>query len=281
MQSIETNSNQTIEASDTARRFGGTARLWGDSGLSALQQAHVAVIGIGGVGSWAAECLARSGVGHLTLIDLDVVALSNVNRQIHALDATQGANKVDVMAQRIHSFAPQCAVTCVDEWITPDNVTQLVPETADVVMDCIDQVAAKTALAVLCKARAQALVVCGAAGGKTDLSQLAIADLARVTHDPLLASLRTRLRKQHGFAPAPKRASDKTKAMGVPCVYVTQAVAKPITEPNCDIPSNQAVQGLNCAGYGSVMHMTASMGLRAAAWSIEQVLIQNRKKVAV
>lgn len=254
-------------AYNNARRFGGTSRLWGDAGLNALQTSHAVVIGIGGVGSWAAECLARSGVGHLTLIDLDVIAESNVNRQIHAQDSTFGANKVDIMAQRIASYAPHCSITVIDEWITPENVTSLVPASAGVVLDCIDQVAAKTALTVLCKMRGQPLIVCGAAGGKTDLSKLAIADVAHVTHDPLLASLRTRLRKDHGFAQAPKKNSDKTKAMGVACVYVSQAVARPVNGNE----EGTAPQGLNCAGYGSMMHMTASMGLRAAGWALEHL----------
>jgi tRNA threonylcarbamoyladenosine dehydratase len=262
MDSIET------KQSSGERRFGGTARLWGASGLSALQGSHAVVIGIGGVGSWAAECLARSGVGHITLIDLDVIAESNVNRQIHAQDSSFGADKGAVMAQRIASYAPHCAVTVIDEWITPQNVASLVPDTAGVVLDCIDQVAAKTALSVLCQTRGQALIVCGAAGGKTDLARLAVSDLAHVTHDPLLASVRSRLRKTHGFAPAPKKHSDKTKAMGVSCVYVAQAVARPVSVSQ---PAS-APQGLNCAGYGSVMHMTASMGLRAAGWAIEHLI---------
>jgi tRNA threonylcarbamoyladenosine dehydratase len=262
MDSIET--KQTT----SERRFGGTARLWGTVGLNALQASHVVVIGIGGVGSWAAECLARSGVGHITLIDMDVIAESNVNRQIHALDATFGADKGAVMAQRIASFAPHCTLTVIDEWITPSNVSTLVPASAGVVLDSIDQVAAKTALTVLCTERNQALIVCGAAGGKTDLSKLAVADIAHVTHDPLLANLRTRLRKEHGFAPAPKKSSDKTKAMGVACVYVSQAVARPVTSSNLAA----SPQGLNCAGYGSMMHMTASMGLRAAGWALERLV---------
>jgi tRNA A37 threonylcarbamoyladenosine dehydratase len=262
-QTADLNSAQTV-----ARRFGGTARLWGDQGLHTLQTSHAVVIGIGGVGSWAAECLARSGVGHITLIDMDVIAESNVNRQIHAEDATFGADKGAVMAQRIASYAPHCTVTVIDEWITPTNVATLVPADAGVVLDCIDQVQPKTALTVLCKSREQQLIVCGAAGGKTDLSKLAVADLAHVTHDPLLASLRTRLRKEHGYAPAPKKASDKTKAMGVACVFVSQAVARPVIASE----AGSAPQGLNCAGYGSMMHMTASMGLRAAGWAIERLM---------
>ena len=275
---------------DHTRRFGGTARLWGADALSRLQLAHVVVVGIGGVGSWAAECLARSGVGTLTLIDLDVVALSNVNRQIHATDATLGANKVDVMAQRIRSYAPDCAVHTVDDWITPANVGQLIPASADYVIDCIDQVQAKTSLAVLCGARKQPLIVCGAAGGKWDLSLLHVADLAQVTHDPLLAAMRTRLRKSHGYpaAAVSAKSKTKTKAMGLRCVFVAQAVARPLlAEANTPASANTtkateaidstsaAPQGLSCAGYGSVMHMTASMGIRAAGLVLGDLVAQS------
>jgi tRNA threonylcarbamoyladenosine dehydratase len=253
--------------SSSERRFGGTARLWGAAGLDALQASHAVVIGIGGVGSWAAECLARSGVGHITLIDMDVIAESNVNRQIHAQDTTFGADKGAVMAQRIAGYAPHCAVTVIDDWVTPENMAHLVPIEAGVVLDCIDQVQAKTALTVLCKTRGQALIVCGAAGGKTDLSKLSVADIAHVTHDPLIANLRTRLRKVHGFPAAPNKPSDKTKAMGVSCVFVSQAVSRP---SNTEVTAT-APQGLNCAGYGSMMHMTASMGLRAAGWALERL----------
>lgn len=256
------------------KRFNGTFRSLGSAGLTQLQSAHVAVIGLGGVGSWAAECLARSGVGRLTLIDLDVIAESNINRQIHAQDSTIGADKITVMASRIAAYAPDCQVNTVDDWITPENVAALVPVDADIVLDCIDQVLAKVALVVLCQSRQQALMVCGAAGGKTDLSLLAITDLSKVTHDPLLASLRSRLRKQHGFTAAPIKLTDKKnklKSMNVPCVYVAQAVAKPITE--ADVCVVNALHGLNCAGYGSMMHMTASMGLSAAAWAIQRITI--------
>ena len=251
MESIDTNQPQ--------RRFTGTQRLYGAPAFAHLQAAHIVVIGIGGVGSWAAECLARTGVGQLTLIDLDVVGESNINRQIHAADATLGANKVDVMAQRIASYAPHCAVNCVDEWITPANVAALVPASADCVIDCIDQVRSKAALAALCVVRGQALVICGAAGGKTDLSQLAVADLALVTHDPLLATLRSDLRKNHGFAggAVSTKKQGKPKKLGLRCVYIAQPVARPSDDA-------AASGGLNCAGYGSVAAVTASMGLRAA-----------------
>jgi tRNA threonylcarbamoyladenosine dehydratase len=261
---------QPLSNDSNSKRFNGTTRLLGDAGLTQLHTAHVVVIGIGGVGSWAAECLARSGVGRLTLIDLDVVAESNINRQIHAQDSTLGADKITVMANRIAAYAPNCQVNTVDDWITPDNVATLVPADAQVVLDCIDQVSAKTALVVLCQSRQQNLIVCGAAGGKTDLSLLAVADLSKVTHDPLLSSLRTRLRKQHGFMPAPVKLKDKLKPMNVACVYIAQTVAKPKLDKNvCAVNTSH---GLNCAGYGSMMHMTASMGLRAAAWAIQEIV---------
>lgn len=246
---------ESIDTNQPHRRFTGTQRLYGAPAFTRLQAAHVVVIGIGGVGSWAAECLARTGLGQLTLIDLDVVGESNINRQIHAADATLGANKVDVMAQRIASYAPDCAVRTVDEWITPDNAAYLVPASADCVIDCIDQVRSKAALAALCAQRGQALVICGAAGGKTDLSQLAVDDLSRVTHDPLLATLRSELRKNHGFPSGAVKG--KPPKMGLRCVYIAQPVARPD-----DAAAAQG--GLNCAGYGSVMAVTATLGLRAA-----------------
>ena len=200
------------------------------------------------------------------------------------------------MAQRIRSYAPDCAVHTVDDWITPANVGQLIPASADYVIDCIDQVQAKTALAVLCGARKQPLIVCGAAGGKWDLSLLAVADLAQVTHDPLLAAMRTRLRKSHGYPAAAVSAKSKTKAMGLRCVFVAQAVAKPLgnefpagieisAEAKTAVSKSEfdkeasfnaaAPQGLSCAGYGSVMHMTASMGIRAAGVVLGDLVAQK------
>lgn len=253
------------------KRFNGTARLLGNNALHHLQTAHVVVIGMGGVGSWAAECLARSGIGQLTLIDLDVIAESNINRQIHAQDSTLGADKVHVMANRIASYAPNCQVNTIDDWITDKNVAQLVPATAHIVLDCIDQVLPKTALVVLCQLRQQKLIVCGAAGGKFDLTLLKIADLSKVTHDPLLASLRYRLRKHYGLSAAPSIHTSKLKPMNVSCIYIAQPVNKPFIEkePLC---STNGLHGLNCAGYGSMMHVTASMGLQAAAWAIQQII---------
>ncbi|MCU0774523.1 MAG: ThiF family adenylyltransferase, partial [Ideonella sp.] len=180
---------------DLERRFGGLRRLYGDAGYGRLRAARVAVVGVGGVGSWAAEALARSGVAALTLVDLDHVAESNINRQVQAVGATVGMAKVDALAARLADIHPGCRVTRVDDFATPDNWPALLPAPVDAVIDACDQTAAKLALArwaLECDAR---LVVCGAAGGKRLPQAVAVEDLAAVTHDPLLAALRSRLRK--------------------------------------------------------------------------------------
>jgi tRNA A37 threonylcarbamoyladenosine dehydratase len=237
-----------LDAPDLARRFGGMARLYGAAGAARIAAAHVCVVGVGGVGSWAAECLARSGVGALTLIDLDHVAESNINRQVHALDSTLGMAKVTALAARIAQINPQCAVTQIEEFVTPENVGTLMPR-CDAVIDCIDQVRAKVALAAWCQARKIALVMCGAAGGKRDAGRLKLADLSQTTHDPLLAKVRANLRREHGFAAAGQK-------MRLAAVFSDEPMA---TADVCDDP-----QGLSCAGYGSAMHVTAAMGLLAA-----------------
>jgi tRNA A37 threonylcarbamoyladenosine dehydratase len=233
---------------DLARRFGGLTRLYGADGAARIAAAHVCVVGVGGVGSWAAECLVRSSVGKLTLIDLDHVAESNINRQVHALTPTLGMAKVAALGERIAEINPQCAVIQVEEFITPENVASLMPQ-CDAVIDCIDQVRAKVALAAWCKAQNIHLMMCGAAGGKRQAARIRLADLAQTTHDPLLAKVRSALRRDHGFATA-------GRAMGVAAVYSD--------EPTVTTDLSADPQGLSCAGYGSAMHITASMGLMAA-----------------
>ncbi|MGL4573742.1 MAG: tRNA threonylcarbamoyladenosine dehydratase [Burkholderiaceae bacterium] len=236
------------QAPDLARRFGGMVRLYGAQGAARIATAHVCVVGVGGVGSWATECLARSGVGKLTLIDLDHVAESNINRQVHALTPTLGMAKVAALAQRIGDINPQCAVHQIEEFITPENVASLMPQ-CDAVIDCIDQVRAKVALAAWCKAQNIRLMMCGAAGGKRQAARIRLADLAQTTHDPLLAKVRSGLRRDHGFAAV-------GRAMGVTTVYSD--------EPMVTADLSADPQGLSCAGYGSAMHITAAMGLMAA-----------------
>lgn len=244
---------------DDARRLGGVARLYGEPGLASIRAAHVVVVGIGGVGSWAAEALARSGVGHLTLIDLDVVAESNLNRQAHATLAALGRNKVDAMRDRILSFAPDCRLTLIDDFVTPENVAQLLPADAGFVIDAIDQVRAKAALVAHCAAAKLPVVVCGGAGGKTDASKLTTSDLALTVHDALLSKLRATLRKDHGFP----RGDKKFKVVAVYSV-----------EPQAGSPADGGA-GLACAGYGSAMHMTASMGLMAAGIALNRIALNR------
>jgi len=237
-------------APDTPRRFSGVARVFGDAGFARIAAAHVCVIGLGGVGSWVAEALARSGVGRLTLIDLDHVAESNLNRQVLALESTLGAAKVDAMRARIADIAPQCRVVTVDDFVTPDNVAACVPADA-IIVDAIDQVRSKAALIALCRQRRQTLVVCGGAGGRVDPLRLRRGDLAQAQGDPLLAALRARLRREQGFTREPG------KRFGVEAIYSDE----PMT-------GGRAAGGgaaLSCAGYGSLVTVTAAMGMAAAA----------------
>lgn len=236
------------------RRFGGVARLLGEPALRRLGASHVAVVGVGGVGSWAAEALARSGVGALTLIDLDHVAESNINRQIHALDSTLGAAKCEAMASRIAAISPNCAVHVVDEFVTPENAAQLLPADA-IVIDAIDQPRSKAAIVALAVARGQSLVVCGAAGGVADGLGLRRGDLAHTRGDPLLAAVRARLRRDHGFA------RELGRAFAVDALYFASPRAG---------RGGGAASGapLACAGYGSIVTVTAAMGLAAAGDAI-------------
>lgn len=252
-------------AADTQRRFGGIERLYGAGALARAAAAHVAVIGIGGVGSWAAEALARSGIGRLTLIDLDHVAESNINRQVQALGTTLGAAKVAAMRERILAINPGCAVVCVEQFIDEENVAELVPS-CDAVIDAIDQVRAKAALIAHCRRAGLRIVTTGGAGGRRDPTQIEIADLARTTQDALASKVRARLRKEHGFSRDPKR------KFGVDCVFSPEQA--PRDDGSCAMPETEfdAGAGLNCAGYGSSVAVTASFGFAAAARVLAAIL---------
>ncbi len=248
------------EAADLERRFGGLARLYGAQGATRIRGAHVAVVGIGGVGSWAAEGLARSGVGQITLIDLDHVAESNVNRQIHALTGTLGQAKVQAMRERIALIHPGCVVHAVEDFVEPANWPGLLPAPVHAVIDACDQVAAKLAMAAWARERGACFISVGAAGGKRHAERVEVADIAEVTHDPLMAQLRYRLRRQHGAPAAGKR-------IGVTAVFSRESVRLPEA---CDVPQN--VDGsLGCHGYGSSVAVTASFGLCAAGWVLDQL----------
>ncbi|MBA3057403.1 MAG: tRNA threonylcarbamoyladenosine dehydratase [Gammaproteobacteria bacterium] len=241
------------------RRFSGLARLYGVSGAQCIADAHVAVVGIGGVGSWAAEALARSGVGQLTLIDLDHVSESNINRQIHAVEASLGQAKVLAMRDRIHSFNPACQVTCIEEFVAPGNWPDLLPQSVTAVIDACDQVKAKTEMAVWARATQTLFISVGAAGGKRQAHLVDIDDLTHTTHDPLLAQLRYRLRKAHD---APREG----KKMGVACVFSREAVKAP--DAFCAVEGDGT---LNCHGYGSVVSVTATFGQCAAGWILDRI----------
>ena len=249
------------ETADLQRRFGGLERLFGLGGAASIRAAHVAVIGIGGVGSWAAEALARSGVGQLTLIDLDHIAESNINRQVHALASTLGQAKVRAMAERIAQINPTCRVHCVEDFVEPGNWPQLLPHGADAVIDACDHVHAKVALAAWALATRTLFISAGAAGGKRLAHKVDVDDLAATTHDPLLAQVRYRLRKFHG---APREG----KKIGVACVFSREAVAPP--DPSCAI-DGEADGSLNCHGYGSVVSVTATFGQCAAGWVLDRL----------
>lgn len=249
------------------RRFGGLRRLYGVAGAERIFDAHVVVVGMGGVGSWAVEALARSGVRRLTLIDMDHVSESNINRQIHALGPTLGQSKCDAMRERIALFHPDCRVGVIDDFVTPDNWPQLLPDVYGVpsaLIDACDQVRAKTALAVWARRERVPFVTVGAAGGKRLAQSVEVADLAGVTHDPLLAQLRYRLRKHHGGA--------RSGSLGTACVFSREAVASP--DASCGIDASDG--SLNCHGYGSVVSVTASFGLCAAGWVMNALAGANK-----
>ena len=265
------------------RRFGGVSRLYGQAGFAKLQAAHVVVIGIGGVGSWATEALARSAIGSITLIDLDNIAESNVNRQIHALDGAFGQAKVSAMCERIVSINPNCAVHAIEDFITPENVAKLLnfpcDLQCDIIVDCIDDAKAKIALAEFCKGSKTPLIMAGAAGGRLDPTRIKAADLSAVTGDKLLAKVRNQLRRDYDF---PKASNTKKSAkFGIVCVYSDEQTITPnnnysalegnIHEASRDA-DNSAITGLNCAGYGSSVCVTATFGFVAAQLALNCIL---------
>lgn len=252
---------------DPDRRFGGLRRLHGVAGYDTLRAARVAVVGVGGVGSWTAEALARSGVASLTLIDLDNIAESNINRQVHALETTLGQAKVDALKDRIALIHPGCVVTPIEEFVDETNVAALLDANQlDGVIDCCDQVRAKAAIAAWGQQHGKPVVTVGAAGGKSRPQLVEVADLSEVTHDPLLASLRQRLRQRHEGARRGK--------MAVHCVFSREAVLPPQDACDADATGDGS---LNCAGYGSSITVTATFGMVAAAQMIEQLLADKVK----
>lgn len=268
-----------VDDIDFERRFGGIARLYGAAGLARFRAAHVCVIGVGGVGSWVVEALARSAVGHITMIDLDHLAESNVNRQIHALTETLGMAKVTALAQRIAQINPYCVVREVEEFIAADNLEAMIgAQHFDYIIDAIDNVRAKTALIAYCRAHKLQLVTIGGAGGQIDPTRIEVRDLCRTEQEPLLAKVRKRLRAEHGF---PRGTKNK---FGIDAVFSTEPLRFPETDDTCTIDpggedsdadavpaASTGVSGLNCAGFGSAVVVTAAFGLVAAAHVLRQL----------
>ena len=268
---------------DLDRRFGGLARLYGAAGARRIRAAHIVVVGLGGVGSWAAEAAARSGVARLTLVDFDHIAESNINRQVHALDDTLGQAKVQAMRDRIAHIHPACQVDCIEEFVDAANWPDVLELGSAfdpmklAVIDACDQVRAKTAMAAWAIQNQATLISVGAAGGKRLAHRVDIEDLALVTHDPLLAQMRYRLRKEHGAARHGK--------IGVACVFSREAVLQPAAVSAQDAQENNLEMGqetndeaatktdgsLNCHGYGSVVTVTSTFGLCATGWVLGKI----------
>jgi len=243
---------------DFARRFGGIGRLYGEPALERFRAAHVCVIGVGGVGSWVVEALARSAIGHLTLIDLDNVAESNINRQIQALSSTIGMPKIEALRQRIAEINPFCQVTLVEDFIDLENIETLVANQGfDYVVDAIDSVKPKAALIAWCSANRMPLVVVGGAGGQIDPTKVEIRDLARTEQEPLLKKVRKLLRAQYGFSRGEKQ------KYHIDAVFSMEPLRYPETGDACEIDDN-GITGLNCAGFGSCMVVTATFGMVTA-----------------
>lgn len=255
-------------------RFGGIARLYGVEGLQRLAQAHVAVVGIGGVGSWAAEALARSGVGEISLFDLDDVCVTNTNRQAHTLTDTVGQAKVEVMAQRIRAINPACTVHAVADFVSQETMAAYITPELDFVVDCIDSVQAKAALIAWCKRRKIQVITTGGAGGQIDPTQIRVGDLNKTFNDPLASRVRSLLRSDYNFSRTAGR------HYSVPCVYSTEQLRYP--NPDGSVCNSKSFVGegvkLNCAGgFGAAMTVTASFGLVAAARAIDKLVAGARR----
>jgi tRNA A37 threonylcarbamoyladenosine dehydratase len=256
---IPINVTPQSDAVDHARRFGGLARLYGDAALRRFEGAHVCVIGVGGVGSWIVEALARSAIGALTLIDLDNVAESNINRQVQALSSTLGQAKIDALAERVLQINPACKLTLVEDFIDADNLDAMLGGGFDYVVDAIDSARAKAAVIAWCRDRDQPLLIIGGAGGQTDPTKIAVRDLAKTEQEPLLKRVRKLLRNQYGF---PRGEKNK---FHVDAVFSMEPLKYPEGEAACSLDADQrGITGINCAGFGSSVVVTATFGMVAA-----------------
>ncbi|EFM97047.1 tRNA cyclic N6-threonylcarbamoyladenosine(37) synthase TcdA [Actinobacillus pleuropneumoniae] len=244
------------------QRFGGIGRLYTPEGLAKLRQAHICVIGIGGVGSWAVEALARSGIGKITMIDMDDICVTNINRQIHAMTGTIAQLKTEAMKERIERINPECVVEIIDDFITPENIPEYLNRGYDYVIDAIDSVKTKAALIAYCKRNKIKMITTGGAGGQTDPTQIQITDFSKTIQDPLASKVRSLLRKEYNFSQNPKR------KFGIDCVFSTQPLIFPKMGEGCEVSAT-----MNCAnGFGAVTMVTATFGFFAVSRVIDKLL---------
>jgi len=260
--------------SDYEERFSSVARLYGDEGISCLRSAHICIIGIGGVGSWVAEALARTGVEHLTLVDGDTISRSNMNRQIHTLESTLGRSKAETMKARILQINPAFQCHVVNEYIDDENIQTILVEDFDLVIDAIDRIKYKSAVIAHCRRNKLPVLTIGGAGGLIDPTKIEVSDLTKTWNDPLSASVRSRLRYKYNFP------SNLKRSFGVPCVYSTEQRRYPDKDGSIGF-SKPGIKGLtlDCNfGYGSSVAVTASFAFIAVEKSIELLLRKCAKK---
>lgn len=260
---------------DYLDRFGGIGRLYGVEGLERLRNAHVCIIGIGGVGSWAAEAIARSGIGAITLIDMDDLCVSNINRQLPAMDGNTGKLKIEAMAERIKAINPHCKVTCEMSFVTEKNMRELVHTDFSYVIDCIDSVKSKAALIAHCNINKIRIVVTGAAGGQIDPTQIQIIDVNKCYNDPLISKVRSMLRRDYNFSRNPKR------SYSIPCVFSSEQMVFP--QPDGSVcrmrSSDDESTGLDCeSGFGSATMITGTFAFVAASRVVKRIAEGAGKK---
>ncbi|WP_371378758.1 tRNA cyclic N6-threonylcarbamoyladenosine(37) synthase TcdA [Thalassotalea aquiviva] len=261
--------------SDYQLRFGGIERLYGVTGAEHIKQAHFCVIGIGGVGSWVAEALARNGIGQITLVDLDDICMTNINRQIHALTNTVGESKVEVMAERIKQINPECVVNEVEDFITMENLTELIHSEFDYVIDAIDSVRVKTALIAHCKRQKIPMITIGGAGGQIDPSKIEITDLSKTYQDPLLAKVKNQLRRDYNFSRNVKR------KFSIDAVFSSEQLIYPTNDGDvCHAKQTQdGAMRLDCSGgFGAATHVTASFAFFAVSRAMNKYLTKKNCK---
>lgn len=255
-------------SSDFENRFGGSQRLYGQAAVELFRQSHVGVIGIGGVGSWVVEALARTAIGKITLIDLDDICITNTNRQIHALDGNIGASKVEAMAERVKLINPECQVELIEDFITRDNIPELITNDFDYVVDAIDSVKEKAALIAHCNRRKIPIVTVGGAGGQTDPTRVEVGDLSKTSQDPLAAKVRSFLRRHYGFSKSGRR-------FAVECVYSSEQLVYPQADGSvCQQKSSMdGNTRLDCSGgFGAATVVTATFGFVAVSRVLKKLV---------